>query len=86
MDRSRSPGAPRPETAPLVRRIAPAVERYRDIGVRIEDSFLMSAKGPEMLSIKAPRAVRDVERVRTEWQLEQIGLNDVDRSPVGDVS
>lgn len=52
-----------PAQAGLARRIAPAVARYRDMGVRIEDSFLMTANGPDMLSRKAPRNVRDIERV-----------------------
>ncbi len=52
-----------PENLSLIEKLAPAVERYRDIGVRIEDSFLMTAAGPDSLSDKAPRAVRDIERV-----------------------
>jgi len=52
-----------PVQAEVARRIAPAVARYRDIGVRVEDSFLMTVNGPEMLSSKAPRTVREIERV-----------------------
>ncbi len=52
-----------PAQAELAKRIAPAVATYRDMGVRIEDSFLMTASGPDMLSRTAPRAVRDIERV-----------------------
>lgn len=52
-----------PAQADVARRIAPAVATFRDMGVRIEDSFLMTANGPEMLSSKAPRAVRAIERV-----------------------
>jgi Xaa-Pro aminopeptidase len=33
------------------------------MGVRIEDSFLMTADGPVMLSAKAPRRISDIERV-----------------------
>jgi Xaa-Pro aminopeptidase len=39
------------------------VNRYRDIGIRIEDSFIMTATGPEMLSGKAPKRVADIERI-----------------------
>ena len=36
---------------------------YRDIGVRVEDSFVMTATGPVMLSSRAPRAVDAIERI-----------------------
>ena len=52
-----------PGAAALVEAIAPAVARYRDIGVRIEDSFLMTPDGPEMLSATAPHAIRDLEKL-----------------------
>jgi Xaa-Pro aminopeptidase len=52
-----------PEQAALARRIAPAVARFREMGVRIEDSFLMTPAGPEMLSSAAPRTVRAIERI-----------------------
>ncbi len=47
----------------LVEKLRPAVERFRDIGIRIEDSFLMTAGGPERLSTKAPRDPDEIERV-----------------------
>jgi len=40
-----------------------AFERYRDIGVRIEDSFIMSTTAPLMLSGRAPRTPEAIERV-----------------------
>jgi len=52
-----------PAQADAARRMAPAVARFRNIGVRIEDSFLMTPTGPEMLSRKAPRSVRQLERI-----------------------
>lgn len=56
----RSPTSVSPDTAA---RLKPLIERYRYIGVRVEDSFLMTAKGPEMLSGKAPRQIADIERI-----------------------
>jgi Xaa-Pro aminopeptidase len=47
----------------LARTLQPLVDRYRNIGVRVEDSFLMTNEGPVMLSRKAPRRVADIERV-----------------------
>ncbi len=52
-----------PANLPVIEKLAHAVQKYRDIGVRIEDSFLMTPAGPESLSDKAPRTVRDIERV-----------------------
>jgi Xaa-Pro aminopeptidase len=52
-----------PEGEALAAALAPAVAKYRDMGVRIEDSFLMTADGPVMLSSKAPRRLSDIERV-----------------------
>jgi len=40
-----------------------AVERFKNIGVRIEDSFLLTDGGLVNLSQKAPRTVADIERV-----------------------
>ncbi len=46
-----------------MKQLTPLIERYRYIGVRVEDSFLMTPKGPEMLSGRAPRRIADIERV-----------------------
>jgi Xaa-Pro aminopeptidase len=55
--------AQNPAQAELARAIRPAVERFEGIGIRIEDSLLMTAEGPEILSSKVPKQVRDVERL-----------------------
>jgi len=52
-----------PENEAFIARVRPAVQRYKNIGVRIEDSFLMTADGLVNMSAKAPRQVRDIERV-----------------------
>jgi Xaa-Pro aminopeptidase len=44
-------------------KVAPAVERYKNIGVRVEDSYLLTATELVMLSKKVPRTVSDVEAV-----------------------
>jgi Xaa-Pro aminopeptidase len=43
--------------------VRPVFERYKNIGVRIEDSFLMTESGVVNLSAKAPRTVADIEKV-----------------------
>jgi Xaa-Pro aminopeptidase len=52
-----------PENAAFIEKVRPAVQKYKNIGVRIEDSFLMTAQGPVMLSEKAPRKVADIEKI-----------------------
>jgi Xaa-Pro aminopeptidase len=37
------------------------VRRYKDIGVRVEDSFLLTAHGLENLSQTVPRTVEEIE-------------------------
>jgi Xaa-Pro aminopeptidase len=42
-------------------KVAPAVAKYRNIGVRIEDSFLITDTGLRRLSASVPRTVEEVE-------------------------
>jgi Xaa-Pro aminopeptidase len=51
-----------PENAAFVDKVRAAVERYKNIGVRIEDSFLLTGSGVENLSASVPRTLDDVER------------------------
>lgn len=46
-------------------RLGPAVARYADVGVRIEDDYVVSAAGVEWVS-RAPRDVADVEALMAE--------------------
>jgi len=50
-----------PENASLIARIQPAVTRYLDLGVRVEDSFLLEASGPRRLSASVPRTIEEIE-------------------------
>ncbi|HEY7292871.1 MAG TPA: aminopeptidase P N-terminal domain-containing protein [Vicinamibacterales bacterium] len=50
-----------PENNDLVAKIQPAVTKYLDIGVRIEDSFLLDDSGLVRLSASVPRTVQEVE-------------------------
>lgn len=42
-------------------KVGPALQKYKDIGVRIEDSFLLTDAGLKRLSSAAPRTVEEVE-------------------------
>jgi Xaa-Pro aminopeptidase len=51
-----------PENRAFVAAVRPVVERYRDLGIRIEDSFLLTADGLVQLS-DVPRTVEEIEAV-----------------------
>jgi len=50
-----------PENRTFKAKVAPAVEKYKNIGVRIEDSFLLTEGGLKRLSAAAPRTIEEVE-------------------------
>ena len=52
-----------PKNRAMIARVRPAVERYRDIGVRIEDDYVITPAGVEWLS-KAPREIAEIEALR----------------------
>ena len=49
------------ENLALIERIQPAVTKYADIGVRIEDAFLLEASGLRRLTASVPRTIEEVE-------------------------
>jgi Xaa-Pro aminopeptidase len=51
-----------PENIAFANKVRAAVQKYKDIGVRIEDSFLLTESGLENLSKNVPRALDEVER------------------------
>ncbi len=53
----------REELKAFKKAVRPAFEKYKNIGVRIEDDILVTAKGHRNLSAAAPRAVRDIEKM-----------------------
>jgi Xaa-Pro aminopeptidase len=50
-----------PENLAFIERVQPAVHKYADIGIRIEDSFLLEASGLKNLSAALPKTIEDVE-------------------------
>ena len=50
-----------PENAAFIEKVRPMVQKYRNIGVRIEDSFLLTDAGLERLSAGVPRTIEEVE-------------------------
>jgi Xaa-Pro aminopeptidase len=51
-----------PENLAFIEKVRPQVQKYKNIGVRIEDSFLLTDKGLERLSAAVPRTIEEIER------------------------
>ena len=49
------------ETQAMVAKIKPAFDKYKGIGVRIEDDMLVTANGVEWMTAKLPRKISDIE-------------------------
>jgi Xaa-Pro aminopeptidase len=63
-----------PRNRALIQRIRPAVQRYRDIGVRIEDDYLVTEQGLERVTVGAPREIDEIEalmRRDSYWNRER---------------
>jgi Xaa-Pro aminopeptidase len=50
-----------PENRAFKEKVRPAVARYKDIGVRVEDSFLLTESGLVRLSARVPRTLEEIE-------------------------
>jgi len=50
------------ENAAFIEKVRPMVSKYKNIGVRIEDSFLLTDSGLERLSSSVPRTIDEIER------------------------
>lgn len=50
-----------PENRAFKEKVRPVVARYKDIGVRVEDSFLLSETGLVRLSARVPRTLEEIE-------------------------
>ncbi|HEX2091640.1 MAG TPA: aminopeptidase P N-terminal domain-containing protein [Longimicrobiaceae bacterium] len=55
-----------PRNRALIARLRPTVERYRDIGVRIEDDYFITPTGVERVSGGAPREIAEIEALMRE--------------------
>ena len=50
----------------IIEKVRPAVEKYMNIGIRIEDDILVTEDGRENLSKKAPREISEIEALMAE--------------------
>lgn len=51
-----------PENAAFIEKVRPSVAKYKNLGVRIEDSYLLTTSGLERLSKAVPRTVDEIEK------------------------
>ena len=54
------------ENAAFIEKVKPVVEKYKGIGIRVEDSFLITETGLERLSKAVPRTIEEVGSVHVE--------------------
>ncbi len=52
---------PTAANAAFIAKVKPVVEKYKNIGVRIEDSYLLTPTGLERLSASVPRTIEEIE-------------------------
>jgi Xaa-Pro aminopeptidase len=51
-----------PQNRAFKDQVRPAVQKYAGLGIRIEDSFLLTESGLVQLSARVPRTIEDIER------------------------
>ncbi|HEX2167893.1 MAG TPA: aminopeptidase P N-terminal domain-containing protein [Longimicrobiales bacterium] len=59
-----------PANRAMIERLQPALDRYRNIGVRIEDVFIFDENGVERVSAAAPREIEEIEALMREPGLD----------------
>lgn len=59
-----------PGNAAMVGRLRPALNRYRDIGVRVEDVFVYDSAGIERVSAAVPREIDEIEALMSGTGLD----------------
>lgn len=57
------------EIQDFIQAVKPAVEKYMNIGIRIEDDVLVTPSGYEVLSREAVKEINDVERLMKEMSI-----------------
>ncbi len=64
-----------PENRAFIEKVRPIYEKYKNIGVRIEDDMLVTETGVEWMSGKLPRSIADVEAFMASASKQPLGRN-----------
>ncbi len=59
--KTRSLIADTPDNKKFIDKVRPAFEKYKNIGVRIEDDMLVTASGVEWMTKNLPRKISEIE-------------------------
>ena len=62
-----------PKNRAFLAKVRPAVEKYKGIGVRLEDDYALTEKGLEWLSEGSPREIERVESLMRGREIELPG-------------
>ncbi len=62
-----------PGNRAMLKRLRPAVEKYKNFGVRIEDDYALTERGLDWLSSEAPREIKEIESLMREREPELPG-------------
>jgi Xaa-Pro aminopeptidase len=66
-----------PENRAMIQRLRPAAQRFRNIGVRIEDVFVFDGNGVERVSAAAPQEIADIEALMREQGIGEHRRGDI---------
>ncbi|MDQ2746989.1 MAG: aminopeptidase P family protein [Acidobacteriota bacterium] len=70
-----------PDNKKFLEKIRPAYEKYKTIGVRIEDDMLVTANGVEWLTVNLPRKISDIEALMAQASKEMNYTAKLDSNP-----
>ncbi len=71
-----------PENKAFIEKVRPAFQKYKNIGVRIEDDMLVTATGVEWMSKDLPRTIADVEAFMAKGSREIALIPRITRDPL----
>jgi Xaa-Pro aminopeptidase len=71
-----------PKNRAMLAQVRPAIEKYKGIGVRIEDDYALTDAGPELLSGDVPREIAEIEALMRRREPDLPGGGRCGRPPI----